>query len=287
MKQQQIIIIGILVLLSIIACIALTDSIASLQGPSDNSSVSNISKPTTTGITAKSTPTAATPTAATNVTATKATTVIPTSTPTPVSYTTTQIYEHLIDIAFGTDNIKIIKVTTSTEKISIDGSFTNDDWINLNKFKEQFNNLSTTLRLSEPTEGSQGIIIFNFMPETALNSLSDDTSYNTIYGRQLINYDENNTICSIYRTVDSNGVQRSTVYINSDLTGNKRTHYMLRGMLYYLGFMGESAKYSSSIFYSQPNDNPRMNSLDIKAAQLMYGTKITNGMTVGTIQGFY
>ena len=60
---------------------------------------------------------------------------------------------------------------------------------------------------------------------------------------------------------------------------------MLRGLLYYLGFTGETMKYTDSIFYSQPNTNAKLDSIDIKAVQLMYGTKISNGMTVSTNSG--
>ena len=130
--------------------------------------------------------------------------------------------------------------------------------------------------------------MLKFMPGTSLTSLSQDTSYNIINGKQALNRDENGTICSIYRSlVDSNSVETDSVYINSDLTGDKRTHYMLRGLLYFLGFTGESMKYPDSMFYSQPNSNAQLDAIDVKAVQLMYGTKITSGMTVSTIKNFY
>jgi len=274
------------------------DSIISFQNPSGNSSVSTTSLQTTSVITTKATtsvPAKVTANVTTNATA-KATAVpartntsVPTPTPTPVTYTSAQVYLHLIDIALGTGNDKINKVTTSPEKISLDGSYTGDDWTSLDNFRQQFNNyLSTTTTISAPATGSQGNIMIKFMPGTSLNSLSQDTSYNTINGKQVLNRDENGTICSIYRTlVDSNSVETDSAYINSDLTGDKRTHYMLRGLLYYLGFQGESMKYPDSMFYSQPNTNTQLDTIDVKAVQLMYGSKITDGMTLAAIKNFY
>ena len=299
MKPQQTIIIGVLVLLSIIACIALVDSIASLQGPSDNSPASNLTKQTTSGVTAKATTTAtakAATTVATNVTA-KGTTAAATNvtakataatTTLPVVYTTNQINQHFIDIAFDPNNQKISKVSSSTEKIAITGSYKDKDKAVLSDFIQQFNAHSTTLTLpGTPTEGSEGNIVVKFMTGPALDSLSKDTSYNSVNTQPIFNTDDSGTICSIYRSSGASTAVTDYVYLNSDLADDVRAHYLIRGILYHMGFPGESGRYPTSIFYSQPNTVVKLSPIDLKAVEIMYGTTITNGMTLSTARSLF
>jgi hypothetical protein len=67
--------------------------------------------------------------------------------------------------------------------------------------------------------------------------------------------------------------------VNSDLKGDERKRWILRAVLYNFGFYGETAKYSDSVFYAGNNNASKLNDVDLKALQLMYGKKITNGMT--------
>jgi len=291
--KQKTLILGILAILCVAACIAFLDTMSSFSGPSDNTTISNtsanatpVTKATAT-VTAKPTTKATvTKTAVTTAKATTTATTVPTTT--VVSYTTAQIYQHLITIAFSADNIKISKVDATTEKIAITGAYTDEDRANLNAFRQQFNSvLSSTTQISEPSAGDQGNVIINFLPGKSLENLAADTTYNTINGRQVINRDDNGTICSIYRTINYQSTTSNNVYVNDDLTGNKRAHYTLRGLLYYMGFPGESPTYKDSLFYSEPNANANLSVIDAKAVQLMYGSKITNGMTVSNLKAMY
>lgn len=291
--KQKTLILGILAILCVVACIALFDTVSSFSGPSDNTTISNASAngtPVTKVTTAVTTKATATKAAAATTKATAKTTTAATARPTTTtpSYTTAQIYQHLISIAFSADNIKISKVYTTTEKIALAGSYTDEDRAVLNAFRQQFNSgLSTTTQISEPSSGDQGNVIIKFLPGTSLESLATDTSYNTINGKQIISRDGNGTICSIYRTINYQSTASNNVYVNDDLTGDKRAHYTLRGLLYYMGFPGESPTYQDSMFYSEPNTNSNLSVIDAKAVQLMYGSKITNGMTVSNIKAMY
>ena len=70
------------------------------------------------------------------------------------------------------------------------------------------------------------------------------------------------------------------IYVNSDLATGERDHYLVRGVLYYLGFPGETRQYPTSIFYSQPNDVVNLSTIDWQASELMYGNKISNGINL-------
>jgi hypothetical protein len=217
------------------------------------------------------------------------TTRMPTTMSTPIVYTANQINQHFIDIAFNPSNPKVSKVSASTEKITITGSYNDKDKAALSNFIQQFNAHSTTLTLpGSPTEGTQGDIVINFLSGASLESLSKDTSYNSINTQPIYNRDDNGTICSVYRTTAYGSTVANYIYLNSDLTENAREHYLIRGVLYFLGFTGESGRYPTSIFYSQTgNTVVTLSPIDLKAVEIMYGSTITNGMTLSTAKSLF
>jgi hypothetical protein len=68
------------------------------------------------------------------------------------------------------------------------------------------------------------------------------------------------------------------------LKGDERKRWVLRAALYNLGFYGETADYSDSLFYAGKNNVSQLSEVDFKALQLMYGKKITNGMNKDQIR---
>jgi hypothetical protein len=201
------------------------------------------------------------------------------------AYTTDEINKHFVDIAFSNDFTVISKWTAGTMKISITGAFNNNDKMILSTFQQQFNDHSSTTKLpSDPTESTQGSILINFLSGSSLKNLAQDTSYTSSNTKQIINKDDAGTIGSIYRVNRQQSYSTGVVYINSDLTGDERAHYIIRGLLYYLGFPGETGTYPDSIFYSGQNNATTPNLVDWKAIELMYGAKITNGMTLSNVK---
>gem|GEM_PF-2953521 len=300
--NHKTLIMAVLIILCVAAGIAILDTVNAFQGPSLNTTSSNTSAahgtPTTPAakVTAKATTpavkattTAAKVTAKATTPAVKATTTAAKATATPVAYTSSQIYQHLINIAFSTDNTKIDKLNGTNVKVSVANSYDDNDIATLTAFIRQFNtDLSSTVQLSStPSQGDQGNIVIHFLPGVALDSLASDSSYNSINGQQVINRDDAGTICSIYRTITYQTSSSDNVYVNDDLTGNKRAHYTLRGLLYYMGLPGETMSYRDSMFYSEPNTNVNLSAIDVKAVQLLYGSKITNGMTVSNLKSMY
>ena len=284
---------GILLLLVIAGCFLLTDYLSSTTGTSGNAPAVNGSGHATPTATLTKKPATATPTtaAAKSTPATTKTTSVPT--PTPQAYSTSQIDQHLIDIAFDPNHQTISKIDASSAKISITGAYVDSDVTLLSNFDQQFNTRSTTLMLpNAPVQTTQGDIVINFLPGSSLAALSADTTYNTVNTKQILNTDGTGTLCSIYRTIatpitNQRSISPTTniIYLNSDLTGDEREHYLIRGVLYFLGFPGETARYTDSIFYSQPNTVPSLNTIDWKAVEVMYGNKISNGMTLSTVRG--
>jgi hypothetical protein len=295
MKNKELLV-GIIVFLVIAECFVILGYSTSDGGQTGNSS---LVKNGTGHATPLATLTKSAATATTKgipATATKTSTLapvnttrMPTTMSTPIVYTSNQINQHFIDIAFNPSNPKISKISASTEKIAITGSYNDQDKAVLSNFIQQFNAHSSTLTLpGSPTDGTQGDIVINFMSGSALESLSKDTSYNSVNSQPIYNMDDSGTICSVYRTTAYGSTVANYIYLNADLTGNAREHYIIRGVLYFMGFPGESGRYPTSIFYSQPgNTVVTLNPIDLKAVEIMYGSTITNGMTMSAAKSLF
>jgi hypothetical protein len=233
-------------------------------------------------------PPAVTTTNSTNVTVRNATTtqpnatIVPTrtatavATPTPVptlqTYTSTDIMNHFLEIGFGPNNNVIKKPTRDRLVISLAGRYNESDIILLSTFISQFNNYSSTTKISEFINfATPGDIALDLSPQTTLIEINRDLN----------------------TTIDYLDPQTGTRYfvltpektsVNSDLKDNERKRWILRAVLYNLGFYGEDTKYPDSVFYPGANNSSQLNIVDLKALQLMYGKKITNGMTKSQVR---
>jgi len=221
------------------------------------------------------------------------TSVLPTLTPqlntpqpTPITtqtlqtvYSTTDINKHFIDIAFSQDNNVIQKWNTPLLSVAITGTYTKDDLANLNDFFKQFNIHSSYVKLpSQVKEGQQANIVLNLLPESGLNNLNPDTSWKPIHNPI------SGKIIGYYKTMTYLATSTNFVYLDGSLKGDERKHWILHSVLYDLGFMGETGQYPDSIFYTNGNTVPSPNSIDWKAIELMYGSKISNGMSLSDIK---
>ena len=207
--------------------------------------------------------------------------VIPSSTITQTLYSTNDIYKHFVDITFSPDYPSIHKWDKELVHVALTGNYDSTDIKTINNFLQVFNNYSSTTKLPKEVQQSEtlGDIVVIFLPESSLNNINLDTSW------KISKNPENGTINFIYKTNRFQyGVITHTVYINSDLKGNARTHWILRSLLYELGFPGETGTYPDSIFYSGSETVTSLNKIDLKALELMYGTKISNGMSLNKIR---
>jgi hypothetical protein len=196
-------------------------------------------------------------------------------------YSTNDIYKHFVDIAFAPDHPTIIKWNKDLVHVAVTGNYDSRDIKTINNFLQVFNNYSSTTKLpGEVQQGETlGDIVINFLPESSLTNINLDTSW------KISRNPVNGTINFIYKTNPFQyGVVTHTVYINSDVKGDARTHWILRALLYELGFPGETTTYPDSIFYSGSDTVTSLNKIDLKALELMYSTKISNGMDLYKIK---
>ena len=228
-------------------------------------------KVVTTALSSTTAPPTATPTP-------KPTTAAPTPVPTPLVYGAADISSHLSDIAFGPDNSVIVKPTKDLTAIAILGADRESDVTNVQNLISQFNNYSSTNKLSTNLElNNPSDITIVFLPESSLKMVKVDKD--TVVYRDRVS----GTNYFIHSPADPLRGTEPQIYMNSDLTGNTRSRWMLRAILYDLGFTGESTR-TDSLFYAGTNDVGQLSPLDLKALQLMYGKKVTNGMARSAVK---
>ncbi|MFA4859977.1 PT domain-containing protein [Methanoregula sp.] len=225
-------------------------------------------KPTATStVKPTATPTAK-PTATPNATPTiKATTAVPVSS----SYSSADVGNHLVELAFGPDTNVIQKPTKDLVWLSIMGADRQSDETLIADFISQFNDLSTTTKLSTNLDlTSEADITLVLLPESSLQQIY-------VAGTTKVYKDPSTGTIYAIKTAGK-------TYVNSDLRGNARLRWVLRAVLINLGFVGETTKYPDSLFYAKATDAYDLNEIDLKALELMYGKKVKNGMTKSAVK---
>jgi hypothetical protein len=202
------------------------------------------------------------------------TTAVPT---TAMAFSTNEINKHFVDIAFDPDNAYINKWELDFVDIGISGAYTDADIIRLNNFTQLFNKYSSVELLEVKKDRVTANIVLRFMPESGLQAIETENSWKIYKNR------ETGDIIFVYtKTPDT--PKSETIFINSDFKGDERTHWILRALLYGLGFHGESGNYPDSIFYSGSGTTTSLSKIDLKVVELMYGKKIYNGMDLTDVQ---
>jgi hypothetical protein len=192
----------------------------------------------------------------------------------PPQLTSDDVNNHFMDLAFGGGNIYLERITTSPNPItfSISGGLDSDK-VTIEEFFKEFNELSQSVKLFENLkEGTSGQIQMKFLSPEGLEAIDMKSSnpwLNKEFKKDGVTYAK---------------VKDNQIYINSGLQGDTRKHYILLALLFELGFKGETLKYPDSIFYYQGNDVINLSLVDVKAAQIMYGLGLYNGMTVDDVK---
>jgi hypothetical protein len=216
-------------------------------------------------------------------------TIEPETLPSPwnsgVSFTKEDVFELFIDIAFGCDNTGVNLFTPSHENhlfYHLEGKVTDEDIEQVTQFTKNFNRLISFEVFSDNPLSKKGspIIIY---PPSSLDSL--DKSF---IACQEINPANGDLLYLIYTPlVDGpNGETElvTRIYLNADLQGAERSHYLQKAMLYYLGFSGETYDYPDSAFYYDNRSSSGFTSLDIEAMKTMYHPGIYQGMSIQEVR---
>jgi len=201
-------------------------------------------------------------------------------TPSPIPrMSSADINKNFMRIAFGPDNTRILKSAEKRISVAITGNFYDEDIATVDHFKNQFNNYSYTNQfVSEIKYEDKASIVMVFLPESSMINIEN------LPGTVISRNSKTGSINFIHMTVKNNFVSKEVLYINSDYQGEVRKHWILRGLLSELGFVGETDDYEDSIFYSGSETTGRLSDVDWKVVELMYGQKITTGMTFDRVK---
>jgi hypothetical protein len=195
-----------------------------------------------------------------------------------IQITSDDIRQHFMDIAFGAGSNSLNRlpndysyssnyVSRGITRIAINypkANYAQDsDPQVLQNFASEFNKYSKTLKLRENRWDSPSELSFDVV------SPSDFT--NIIKSPSIIAHNG-----VIYAKAD----YPTHIIISKDLTGDERNYTIVRGLLYALGFRGETLKYKDSFFYTDNINNSNLSYIDKKAIEIMYGPGMYPGMTV-------
>ena len=208
----------------------------------------------------------------------KGTPVVVTPT-TPARMTSSDINKNFMRIAFGPDNTRILKSAENRITVAMTGNFYDADIATVEQFKDQFNNYSYTNQfVTEIKFEDKASIVMVFLPESSMINIVN------LPGTVTSRNSKTGSINFMHMTIKNNFVSKDVLYINSDYKGEERKHWILRGLLSELGFVGETDDYVDSIFYSGSDTTGRLTDSDWKVVELMYGQKITPGMTFDRVK---
>ena len=227
------------------------------------------------------------PPATVTPTGTPPATSLPPPTPLPATpapstvFTRDQVGQLFIDIAFGCDNTWITKINPSPENhlfFSLEGSTTDEDKLIVEQFARQYNLMTATETFTDDPLSDKGAPII-FFPGKSLDSLEK-----TFIGCREIDPATGTVLSLIYKPVISypsgETVMTTRIYINADLEGARRQHYLQRAMLYYLGFPGETYAYPDSFFYYNTSESVAFTPIDIEAMKTMQNPGVYTGMGI-------
>lgn len=206
-------------------------------------------------------------------------TVLPTGTG-QIVLTNENIKKHFLNIAFGRDNTYIQKSYPDPDyrlSFYLSGRYDNTDSALLRNFTRDYNKMTATSTFSDDAIKTQqraypGEIDLIFFPEESLRSM-DESSIR----HKDINTQTGDILFYIPR-------ERDKVYINTDLTGDYRKHAIIKAILYYLGFPGQTYDYPDSMFYANGFSNVMLTPLDVAAINTMYDGRIYPGMSFDEVR---
>jgi hypothetical protein len=228
-----------------------------------------------------------TPTPGTTLATPLPTTPVPalTSTATPAGdggtvLTNENIKRHFLDIAFGRDNTYILKSYPDPDyrlSFYLSGKYDDSDAALIRNFTGDYNTMTTTSTFSDDVLKTQqraypGEIDLIFFPQASLKSM-DQSSIRY----KVINTQTGDILFYVPK-------ESEKLYINTDLTGDFRKHAIIRAILYYLGFPGQTYDYPASMFYANGYTNRVLTPLDTAAINTMYDARIYPGMSFDEVK---
>lgn len=201
--------------------------------------------------------------------------------PEAAQFTRDDVHELLMDIAFGCDNTGVTMFSPSSENhlfFSLEGQVIPADIDFVSLFTRQFNRITPIEVFTDEPLNSRGSPII-FYPDDSLDSLEK-----RFVACQELDPESGKPLYIIYKSVTElpNGESETTtkIYLNANLAGAEREHYLQKAMLYYLGFPGQTYNYPDSVFFYNTRSTTDFTTIDIEAMKTLYHPGIYEGMSI-------
>lgn len=179
------------------------------------------------------------------------------------------IKQHFMDTAFGPGSNFLYRqpnrYSLSVGIYSEENLTSESDHEVLRNFIDDFNSYSKTIKLRENTWDTNADLKMNIVSPGVFES---------IHAPVIISH--NGVIFAKGEYPDS----LEKIYLSTNITGNERNYTIVKSLLVWLGFEGETFRYPDSVFYAENYDNQNLSYIDKKAIEIMYGPDMSHGMTV-------
>ncbi len=187
-----------------------------------------------------------------------------------------RIANHLLDIVFGSDNPKITLFKSDLPYyVWFDRAYSSDDIAVTRKYLQELNNLSATMEFEEEEIGLT-FLTQNYDPLPyhyyTISVISDEMLKDLEEDR---NKDQDHLLKAKSGKLIGM-VNQDHLWLSELLSREEYDYYILKGLLFSMGFHGESEDPKS--FFERTNEKPNLSDLDRQAIMMMYGGRITDGM---------
>jgi hypothetical protein len=182
--------------------------------------------------------------------------------------------DYFMDLAFAEGRTRLSRFpfydpgTHPKNTISIVNAGERDRLL-VRSFILMFNQLSETNQFSDVVLSDQDSdIVIQFVPAEGMGAIPVEA--------YVFEIQENGVSCL--------RVGEKKIYVNNDLTGDKRSYAIVRGILYRLGLKGEDLLHADSIFSLKNTADYHMSQLDARALGLLYSKKLSPGMHIDDVR---
>lgn len=192
---------------------------------------------------------------------------------------TKDINKHFLTIAFSEYNGVIMRREyRHSITISLFGAYSAEDKKEVEEFITKFNRISKTQKLYPflKNDGNDADLWINIFPNRQLHDLQKDQ-----IGNDQMYYTEYDSLFSDTIIYSVNGTEQ--IFVNADLPPEKRRHYLIRALTYWLGITGEALD-EDSFFHPANTDKPDLAEQDWKAIMILYGPVVKYNMTMSDVK---
>lgn len=198
------------------------------------------------------------------------------------SVTMNDISYHLIDVVFGKDNQKVSGFQSDIDyKFFFTDEYQEDDIRTVLEFASLFNDISGIVRIEDEEcersflPGSYRIIPYYYYNITIVSPIR--------FSEYLDDKDPTEAVIRSLRGKPVGIVRHDRLILNDDLSSEERRYYLLRGILWSMGFHGESTRYKDS-FFTKGKMNQNFSDIDLMVLSLFYGGRLNNDMELEEVK---